>query len=101
MAEKAAPVAAPVVPGAAPQKVAVTRRDNSRPAQVVPADKELKRKERISDIKVEMHKRLLEDLNLAALEQAPEKELRAEISAITAEALTDLGWCSTGMSARH
>ncbi|WP_417270103.1 CpaF family protein [Celeribacter sp.] len=91
VAPKATPVPPPAAPGAAPQKVAVSRRDNSRPAQVVPADKELKRKERISDIKVEMHKRLLEDLNLAALEKAPEKELRAEISAITAEALTDLG----------
>ncbi|WP_417257947.1 CpaF family protein [Celeribacter sp.] len=91
VATKATPVPPPAAPGAAPQKVAVSRRDNSRPAQVVPADKELKRKERISDIKVEMHKRLLEDLNLAALEKAPEKELRAEISAITAEALTDLG----------
>ena len=91
VAQKAAPVPPPAVPDAAPKKVAVSRRNNSRPAQVAPADKELKRKERISDIKVEMHKRLLEDLNLAALEKAPEKELRAEISAITAEALTDLG----------
>ncbi|MEN8836700.1 MAG: CpaF family protein [Celeribacter marinus] len=89
--ETAAPKATAAPTGAAPHKTAVTRRVIAKAAQVVPADKEIKRKERISDIKVEMHKRLLEDLNLSALEQAPEKELRAEISAITAEALTDLG----------
>ncbi|WP_439104947.1 CpaF family protein [Celeribacter marinus] len=89
--EAAAPKATAAPTGAATHKTAVTRRVIAKAAQVAPADKEIKRKERISDIKVEMHKRLLEDLNLSALEQAPEKELRAEISAITAEALTDLG----------
>jgi pilus assembly protein CpaF len=45
------------------------------------------RKQRINRIKSDMHKRLLENLNLAALEKASEAEVRAEISAITAEAL--------------
>ncbi len=65
-----------------------------RPAQVspnvAPADKDRKRKERLSDIKVELHKRLLDSLNLAALDKASEQDLRAEISAITSEALEEL-----------
>ena len=83
---------APEKAKAAPPKAAVKRREApSRPAQAAPADKALRRKERISDIKVEMHKRLLEDLNLSALESAPEKELRAEISNITSEFLSETG----------
>ena len=43
------------------------------------------------EIKVELHKQLLESLNLAALDGASESDLRAEISAITGEALSDMG----------
>lgn len=59
--------------------------------EVVVQDKEKKRKERLSDVKTSMHKRLLEDLNLGALESATEADLKAEISAITAEAMEELG----------
>ncbi|AJE45927.1 CpaF family protein [Celeribacter indicus] len=72
-------------------KPRIARRESARPGQAAPVDKERRRKERLGEIKVEMHKRLLEDLNLAALETAPEKELRAEISDITAEFLADQG----------
>ncbi len=65
----------------APQKTA---------AEVVAADKERKRKERLSELKVELHKRLLENLNLAALETASEQSLKSEIAAITAEALNEM-----------
>jgi len=58
--------------------------------EVVAQDKENKRKERLTELKVELHKRLLENLNLAALEHATEANLRAEISAITSEALDEL-----------
>ena len=44
------------------------------------AEKEKKRKERLAELKVELHKRLLEDLNLAALETASEASLRPEIA---------------------
>ena len=57
----------------------------------MPSEKERKRKERLMEIKVELHKQLLESLNLAALEGASESDLRAEISAITGEALSDMG----------
>ena len=60
------------------------------PAEVVAADKEKKRKERLSELKVELHKRLLENLNLAALEHATEANLKAEIAAIAAEALDEM-----------
>ena len=53
---------------------------NRAAAQVAPADKERKRKERISEIKVELHKELLDNLNLAALEKASEGDLRQEIA---------------------
>ena len=55
-------------------------------------EKERKRKERLSEIKVELHKRLLDNLNLAALDGANENDLRNEITAITAEALKS--WAS-------
>ncbi|TCO69180.1 CpaF family protein [Rhodovulum euryhalinum] len=61
------------------------------PAKPAPVDKERKRKERLGELKVELHKRLLENLNLAALEHADEKELRAEIQAIAGEALEEMG----------
>ena len=38
----------------------------------------------------ELHRRLLDDLNLAALEKASERELRTEISNITGEALAEM-----------
>ena len=83
----------PAVPG---QKVtsglrALPSAPAPRPAaEVVAQDKENKRKERLTDLKVELHKRLLENLNLAALEHATEANLRAEISSITSEALDEL-----------
>lgn len=64
---------------------------NSRPsAEAVVADKEQKRKDRLMELKVELHKRLLENLNLAALETASEANLKAEIAAIVAEALDEM-----------
>ncbi|MBS9715901.1 CpaF family protein [Pseudohalocynthiibacter aestuariivivens] len=53
-------------------------------------DKEKKRKERLGEIKVELHKRLLDNLNLSALEHASDTDLRNEIIAIATEALDDM-----------
>ena len=58
-------------------------------AQVVPMDKERKRKERISDLKLELHRVLLDTLNLSAFESASETELRQEIQGITSEFLEE------------
>ena len=60
------------------------------PMEIAAADKEKKRKERLAQIKQELHKRLLDSLNLAALDQATEANLKSEISAITAEALEEM-----------
>jgi pilus assembly protein CpaF len=60
------------------------------PAEAVAADKEAKRKERLMELKVSLHKRLLENLNLSALEHASEASLKQEIAAITSEALDEL-----------
>lgn len=100
--QKAAPVATPAAPQnaqpvpeakvAKPLKVAPPApKPSSRAAQAAPVDKERRRKQRLSEIKVQMHKRLLEDLNLSALETAAEKDLKSEISDITAEFLADQG----------
>lgn len=78
-------------PAAAPapkagRKPAVT----AKPAAPTPADKERRRKERLAEIKLELHKSLLDNLNLAALEKASEQDLRAEITAIASETLAEM-----------
>jgi pilus assembly protein CpaF len=59
-------------------------------AEVAAADKDKKRKERLTELKVEIHKRLLEDLNLSAIESATEQSLRGEIASLANEALDDM-----------
>jgi pilus assembly protein CpaF len=87
VSEKAAP---PAPKALAPKRASAMRRPNSVvAAQVTPMDKERKRKERLNDIKLDLHHTLLDNLNLAALETASEKDLRAEINAISVEALEE------------
>ena len=52
-------------------------------------DKDRKRKERMSEIKVELHRSLLDNLNLSALDTATEADLRSEISSIAGEVLEE------------
>ncbi|MDD7971749.1 CpaF family protein [Roseinatronobacter alkalisoli] len=68
---------------------AAPRPDARHAARAAAPDKVALRRLRINAIKSDLHKRLLEDLNLAALEKASEAEVRAEISAIVAEALSE------------
>ncbi|CUK04787.1 Putative conjugal transfer proteinc/MT3759 [Ruegeria denitrificans] len=71
-----------------PAANAVARRPvQKKAAEPVAADRDRKRKERLGEIKIELHRELLENLNLAALENASEAELRAEISSIVNEIL--------------
>jgi pilus assembly protein CpaF len=79
--------AAPVSAAPAAKVVPVTPKS---PADVTAQDKERKRKEKMSELKVELHKRLLENLNLAALETATETNLKSEIAAIVSEALDEM-----------
>ena len=84
---KAPAPAAPVRAAAAAAPAVGTPRV---PADAVAADKEKKRKERLTELKVELHKRLLDNLNLAALEKASEVSLKQEISSIASEALDEM-----------
>ncbi|SFI88240.1 CpaF family protein [Jannaschia pohangensis] len=82
VAAKAAPVTKTPAPKAA-----------AKPAPAVPVsdDKETKRRERIEGLKTEMHHRLLDNLNLAALDKVDPAALRSEIVSITTEELADMG----------
>ncbi|MEM1005342.1 MAG: CpaF family protein [Pseudomonadota bacterium] len=72
----------------APAANAVARKPlQKKAAEALGSDRDRKRKERLGEIKIELHRELLENLNLAALENAGEAELRAEISAIASEVL--------------
>ena len=95
----AQPVATPAQPQKTPAasptpaqpsaSTAVARKpvQNKTAADVKGNDRDRKRKERLGEIKIELHRELLENLNLAALENAAEAELRTEISAIASEVL--------------
>ncbi len=80
----------PILIPAAPKKM-LMKGGPAKPAEVAPADKEKKRKERLGEIKLELHKALLDNLNLAALEKATESDLRSEINAIATETLEEMG----------
>ncbi|MEX5729636.1 pilus assembly protein CpaF [Rhodovulum iodosum] len=84
------PTAQAAVREAAPETIRRPPSQQISPARAEAVDKERKRKQRLADIKNELHKRLLEDLNLAALETASESDLRSEIQAISAEALDEM-----------
>ncbi|WGV17635.1 CpaF family protein [Fuscovulum ytuae] len=90
----AAPTPKPAAPAGAPMppKAMLGARPSAVPAtpEAAAADKEKKRKDRLMELKVELHKRLLENLNLAALEHASESSLRSEIAEIASEALSEM-----------
>ncbi|WP_282157095.1 CpaF family protein [Shimia thalassica] len=72
------------------ERAGIVRKPNQSPAaKAAPADKERKRKERLGEIKLELHRELLDNLNLSALEHASENDLRNEISAISSEVLQE------------
>jgi len=87
-----APVAA--VQNAAPAPEKRVEKPKAKPvvsaADSVAMDKELKRRQKLEEIRSELHHRLLDNLNLSALEDAPEKELKAEIASICAEGLEEM-----------
>jgi pilus assembly protein CpaF len=98
-ADRAAPTApaeaAVAPPSTVPQRASLASLRPSpqlavAPAQAVAQDKEKKRKDRLGELKVELHKRLLESLNLAAIEHAAEADLRSEIADIATEALGEM-----------
>ena len=72
-------------------KASMRKPQPARPAEVAADDRDKKRKERLGDIKLELHRALLDNLNLAAIDQASDADLREEIAAIAAESLQDKG----------
>src|SRR6056297_560657 len=72
-----------------PAKAVLRRPAQQAAALPQPADKERKRKERLGEIKLDLHRALLDNLNLSALDTATEADLRAEISSIAAEVLEE------------
>ncbi len=79
------------LPTMAPTAPEAPIRSFAKPAAAAPEDpKERKRRERLAQVKAELHMRLLDQLNLSALERATDSELRAEIDAIAAEALQEM-----------
>ncbi|MGI9369195.1 MAG: CpaF family protein, partial [Ruegeria sp.] len=80
--------AAPTAPTAGAQtSVARKPAPSKKSAEPKGSDRDRKRKERLGEIKLELHRELLENLNLGALENAAEADLRSEISAISSEVL--------------
>ena len=80
-------------PAQAPRSL--RRTSPARPAPETGADRERKRKEKLTEIKTELHRRLLDQLNLSALDKASESDLRGEIGSITAETLEELSFVLT------
>ena len=80
---KGAPQAAPPSRADTPVRKAAPR--------AAPEDKGRKKRDRIEELKTEMHHRLLDNLNLGALEKADAAALRAEIVSITSEELAAMG----------
>ncbi|MFQ5439258.1 MAG: ATPase, T2SS/T4P/T4SS family [Paracoccaceae bacterium] len=87
-----------------PEKAAQALAAPKTPRKTAPpelSDKERRRRDRLADIRVELHKTLLDTLNLAALEHASESDLRAEIAAICAESLNEMGVVLNKDERRH
>ena len=89
------------VPAAPPPRASFKAQPTAPIAALAAAnDKDRRRRQRILEVKSELHTRLLDNLNLAALDNASEAELRAEIAAIAAEALSDINFALTSEERR-
>lgn len=60
-------------------------------AKPLEQERDMKRRARLDELTGELHHRILDNLNLAALDTAQPQELRAEINAIAAEELAEMG----------
>jgi len=86
--------AASATPAAiSPKKEKKAKGEKTKPAppkSVAVDPKEVKRMDRLLDIRMNLHKRLLESLNLAALDKASEEDLKHEIALISREGLREM-----------
>lgn len=60
-------------------------------AQPVDEQSEARRRARLLDLRIAIHQRILESLNLAAIDTASEAELRQEIASLSREVLAEIG----------
>ncbi|MEC9435531.1 MAG: CpaF family protein [Pseudomonadota bacterium] len=87
----AAPVVLTSSAQAAAARVAAAEAETRAAEAAAAESRELKRRQRLLQIKVDLHRRLLETLNLSIIDKVPEAELRREIAAIAREGLRDMG----------
>ena len=85
------PATRPVDAAAGALPASMRRAQAIAPAQTVAMDRDRKRRERLGEIKLELHRALLDNLNLSALESATENDLRSEITSIASEFLEEKG----------
>ncbi|MEM1313289.1 MAG: CpaF family protein [Pseudomonadota bacterium] len=87
-------------PPPVPQEVVVPAAPKRRIDPAAPAatggesgvsERETKRRQRLLQIKVDLHRRLLETLNLSVIERVPEADLRREVASIAREGLREMG----------
>ncbi|WOI55694.1 CpaF family protein [Palleronia sp. LCG004] len=97
-ADMAQPMPLPPAEDYAPSPPVQTRAAKPLPARapmaaarIEPLDKERRRRERLAELKVALHKELLDNLNLPALETASDGDLKLEIQSIVSEALSKMG----------
>jgi pilus assembly protein CpaF len=82
---------APSAAAPAQQKSSSTVQRKERTVEKVELTREEKRKLRMIELRKIMHRRLLENLNLGAIETASDTDLKREIAAITADGLQEQG----------
>jgi len=85
------PPTRPVEAASAAASPSMRRAQAIAPAASIAMDRDRKRRERLGEIKLELHRHLLDNLNLSALDTATENDLRAEISSIASEVLEEKG----------
>ena len=73
----------------APAKLARLATDVARNILTPEQDAEIRRRRRLLNLRVDMHRQLLEELNLAAIEHASESELKSEIAAVVREQMSN------------
>ncbi len=73
------------------------RKKGAQPAEVSETSiKAKQRREKLMDVRMQLHRKLLETLNLTVLDKATEADLRREITVIAAEGLREMGMVLTG-----
>ncbi len=77
--------------GAQPAQAAPQPSKQKAAAQPAKLSKDDMRRQKLMDLKLQLHRRLLENLNLGAIETASDADLKAEIAAITADGLQEMG----------